>query len=50
MTQLTLLLAKQLSAQRDNRNLPELAAFLRTHYPDAEQTRQLAIYQQSLAR
>lgn len=50
LPQLTLLLAKQLSAQRDNRNLPELAAFLRKHYPDAEQTRQLAVYQQSLAR
>ncbi|WP_160288422.1 rhomboid family intramembrane serine protease [Pseudomonas knackmussii] len=46
LPQLTLQLAKQLGPQRDSRVLAELDQFLRKAYPDAEQTRQLALYQQ----
>ncbi len=47
---LTLQLAKQLGQQQDLRGVTELNQFLREVYPDAEQTQQLAIYQQHLAR
>jgi hypothetical protein len=50
LPQMTLQLAKRLGAQRDNQGLRELAQFLRQRYPEAEQTRQLALYQQQLAR
>lgn len=46
LPQLTLQLAKQLGQQRDSRSVAELAQFLRKRYPDAEQTRQLALLQQ----
>ncbi|MGY4533274.1 membrane associated rhomboid family serine protease [Pseudomonas sp. TE3786] len=47
---LTLQLAKQLGQQDDRRSVSELNEFLRAVYPDAEQTQQLAIYQQHIAR
>lgn len=50
LPQLTLQLAKHLGSLRDRRGIAELAQFLRNAYPDAEQTRQLAIYQQHLAQ
>jgi membrane associated rhomboid family serine protease len=50
LPQMTLQLAKRLGAQRDSQGLRELAQFLRQRYPEAEQTRQLALYQQQLAR
>ncbi|MDF3932693.1 rhomboid family intramembrane serine protease, partial [Pseudomonas citronellolis] len=49
LPQLTLQLAKRLGAQRDTQGLRELGQFLRRHYPDAEQTQQLTLYQQQLA-
>ncbi|PWU29654.1 rhomboid family intramembrane serine protease [Pseudomonas sp. RW407] len=50
LPQMTLQLAKRLGAQRDSQGLRELAQFLRQRYPEAEQTRQLALYQEQLAR
>ncbi len=47
---LTLQLAKQLGQRQDLRGVGELHQFLRQAYPEAEQTRQLALYQQHLAR
>lgn len=47
---LTLQLAKQLGPAEDWRSIAELNDFLRSTYPDAEQTQQLAIYQRHLAR
>lgn len=47
---LTLQLAKQLGQQDERRSVSELHEFLRAVYPDAEQTQQLGIYQQHIAR
>ncbi|MDT4804245.1 Rhomboid family protein [compost metagenome] len=47
---LTLQLAKQLGQRQDLRGVGELGQYLRRTFPDAEQTRQLALYQQHLAR
>ncbi|MFZ6049152.1 rhomboid family intramembrane serine protease [Pseudomonas sp. CR3202] len=47
---LTLQLAKLLGQRRDLRGVGELVQYLRRAFPDAEQTRQLAVYQQHLAR
>ncbi|MDT4865279.1 hypothetical protein FQZ97_1000730 [compost metagenome] len=47
---LTLQLAKQLGQRQDLRGVGELSQYLRRTFPDAEQTRQLALYQQHLAR
>jgi membrane associated rhomboid family serine protease len=47
---LTLQLAKQLGQQDDRRSVSELHEFLRAVYPDAEQTQQLGVYQQHIAR
>lgn len=47
---LTLQLAKQLGQRQDLRGISELQQFLHQTYPEAEQTRQLAQYQQHLAR
>ncbi|BAN50635.1 rhomboid family intramembrane serine protease [Metapseudomonas resinovorans] len=47
---LTLQLAKQLGQRQDLRGVGELGQFLRRAFPEAEQTRQLALYQQHLAR
>lgn len=48
LPQLTLQLAKRLGQQRDIRSVMELSRYLRQHFPDAEPTRQIAIYQQHL--
>ena len=45
---LTLQLAKQMGQRRDLQAVRELSHFLRQHYPEAEPTRQLSIYQQHL--
>ncbi|MDH4555548.1 rhomboid family intramembrane serine protease [Pseudomonas sp. BN417] len=47
---LTLQLAKLLGQREDLRGVGELSQYLRRTFPDAEQTRQLALYQQHLAR
>ncbi|VXB41929.1 Rhomboid family intramembrane serine protease [Pseudomonas sp. 8AS] len=47
---LTLQLARQLGQRQDLRGVSELSRFLHQAFPQAEQTRQLAIYQQHLAR
>lgn len=47
---LTLQLAKQLGRQQDLKGLAELARFLERRYPEAEQTVQLSLYRQHLAR
>ncbi|MGH8353620.1 MAG: rhomboid family intramembrane serine protease, partial [Pseudomonas sp.] len=47
---LTLQLAKLLGQRQDLRGVGELSQFLRQAYPEAEQTRQLALYRQHLAR
>ncbi|MES2818625.1 MAG: rhomboid family intramembrane serine protease [Pseudomonadota bacterium] len=47
---LTLQLAKQLGQRQDLRGVAELKQFLHQAYPEAEQTHQLALYQQHLAR
>ncbi|MWV11673.1 rhomboid family intramembrane serine protease [Pseudomonas sp. R-28-1W-6] len=47
---LTLQLARQLGQRQDLRGVGELSRFLHQSFPEAEQTRQLAIYQQHLAR
>ncbi|MFC5697175.1 rhomboid family intramembrane serine protease [Pseudomonas sp. GCM10022186] len=47
---LTLQLAKLLGQRQDLRGVGELVQYLRRAFPDAEQTRQLALYQQHLAR
>ncbi|MNE93867.1 hypothetical protein D3C80_1917720 [compost metagenome] len=47
---LTLQLAKQLGQRQDLRGVGELGQYLRKAFPEAEQTRQLALYQQHLAR
>ncbi|WP_435635022.1 rhomboid family intramembrane serine protease [Pseudomonas solani] len=47
---LTLMLAKQLGQRQDLRGVAELGAYLRKAFPDAEQTHQLGLYQQHLAR
>jgi Tfp pilus assembly protein PilF len=47
---LTLQLAKQLGQRQDLRSVGELGQYLRRAFPEAEQTRQLALYQQHLAR
>jgi len=47
---LTLQLAKQLGQLDDRRSVAELHEFLRAVYPDAEQTQQLGVYQQHIAR
>jgi membrane associated rhomboid family serine protease len=47
---LTLQLAKLLGQRQDLRSVGELSQYLRRTFPDAEQTRQLALYQQHLAR
>ena len=47
---LTLQLARLLGQGRDLRGVTELSRFLRDSYPEAEQTRQLALLQQHLAR
>lgn len=49
LPQLTLQLAKRLGQQRETRSVTELARYLRQNFPDAEPTRQIAIYQQHLA-
>ncbi len=48
LPRLTLQLAKQLGQQGDRRDVAQLAAFLQQRFPDAEQTRQLGLYQQHL--
>jgi membrane associated rhomboid family serine protease len=47
---LTLQLAKQLGQRGDLRAVSELAQYLRKAFPEAEQTQQLSLYQQHLAR
>ena len=47
---LTLQLARLLGQGRDLRAIGELTRFLHSRYPEAEQTRQLALLQQHLAR
>lgn len=47
---LTLQLARQLGQRQDLHGVGELTRFLHQAFPQAEQTRQLAIYQQHLAR
>ena len=47
---LTLQLAKQLGRRGDLRGVTELGRFLNDHYPDAEQTRQMGLLRQHLAR
>ncbi|MBU3058302.1 rhomboid family intramembrane serine protease [Pseudomonas indica] len=47
---LTLQLAKLLGQRKDLRGIAELGQFLRSVYPEAEQTRQITLYQQHLAR
>ncbi|MWV16487.1 rhomboid family intramembrane serine protease [Pseudomonas sp. L-22-4S-12] len=47
---LTLQLARQLGQRQDLHGVGELSRFLRQAFPEAEQTRQLTIYQQHLAR
>ncbi|WAG78314.1 rhomboid family intramembrane serine protease [Metapseudomonas furukawaii] len=47
---LTLQLAKQLGQRQDLRGVGELGQYLRRAFPEAEQTRQLALYQQHLGR
>lgn len=47
---LTLQLARLLGQDRDLRGVSELTRFLRSSYPEAEQTHQLAMLQQHLAR
>ena len=47
---LTLQLARLLGQGRDRRGIGELTRFLHSRYPEAEQTRQLALLQQHLAR
>ena len=46
---LTLQLAKQMGQKGDLQAVRELSRFLRQHYPEADPTRQLTIYQQHLA-
>jgi membrane associated rhomboid family serine protease len=46
---LTLQLAKQIGPRQDLQGVRELSRFLRQHYPQAEPTQQLTIYQQHLA-
>ena len=46
----TLQLAKQLGQRQDLRAVNELGQYLHRAFPEAEQTRQLALYQQHLAR
>lgn len=46
---LTLQLAKQMGHLRDLQAVRELSRFLRQHYPEADPTRQLTIYQQHLS-
>lgn len=46
---LTLQLAKQVGQKGDLQTVHELSRFLRQHYPEADPTRQLTIYQQHLA-
>lgn len=48
LPQLTLQLAKRLGPLRDTRAVTEMTRFLRKHFPDAEPTRQIVIYQQHL--
>ncbi|MDT4869087.1 hypothetical protein FQZ97_1040980 [compost metagenome] len=47
---LTLQLAKLLGQRQDMRGVGELSQYLHRTFPNAEQTRQLALYQQYLAR
>ncbi|MCY1562299.1 hypothetical protein D9M68_996690 [compost metagenome] len=47
---LTLQLAKQLGQRRDLQGVAELAQFLRQRYPEEQQTQQLSLLQQHLAR
>ncbi|MBC9249442.1 rhomboid family intramembrane serine protease [Pseudomonas alcaligenes] len=47
---LTLQLARQLGQRQDLRGVSELTQYLHQAYPEAEQTRQLALYRQHLAR
>lgn len=47
---LTLQLARQLGQRQDLSGVSELSRFLRQAFPEAEQTQQLALYQQHLAR
>ena len=47
---LTLQLAKQQGQRQDLQAVSELARYLSTAFPEAEQTRQLALYRQHLAR
>lgn len=47
---LTLQLARQLGQRQDLRGVSELTQYLSQVYPEAEQTRQLALYRQHLAR
>lgn len=46
---LTLQLAKQVGQKGDLQTVHELSRFLRQHYPEADPTRQLTIYQRHLA-
>ncbi|WP_207882752.1 rhomboid family intramembrane serine protease [Pseudomonas sp. 30_B] len=46
---LTLQLAKRLNPRQDARSIAEMTHFLRRHFPDADPTRQILLYQQHLA-
>lgn len=46
---LTLQLAKRLNPRQDGRTIAEMTHFLHQHFPDADPTRQILIYQQHLA-
>lgn len=49
LPQLTLQLAKRLGARRENHAVAEMSRFLNRHFPGAEPTRQITVYQQHLA-
>jgi membrane associated rhomboid family serine protease len=47
MLSLSLQLGKLLGQRQDRHSLAEVSAFMRKHFPDAEQTQQLSLYQQN---
>jgi hypothetical protein len=47
MLSLSLQLGKLLGQRQDRHSLAEVSAFMRQHFPDAEQTQQLSLYQQN---
>jgi membrane associated rhomboid family serine protease len=47
MLSLSLLLGKLLGQRQDQHSLPEISAYMRQHFAEAEQTQQLSLYQQN---